>query len=90
MIYPVSHFFSRSSSRKKTLYPQSKHGQACFPILHFLIFLIRFQFSFCLKGRTLDVFAREPLWKIGLDYRHGTGHGIGHFLNVHEGTSHEY
>ncbi|CAH3037706.1 unnamed protein product, partial [Porites lobata] len=36
-------------------------------------------------GRTLDVFAREPLWKIGLDYRHGTGHGIGHFLNVHEG-----
>ncbi|XP_068699462.1 xaa-Pro aminopeptidase 1-like isoform X1 [Montipora foliosa] len=36
-------------------------------------------------GRTLDVFAREPLWKVGLDYRHGTGHGIGHFLNVHEG-----
>ena len=36
-------------------------------------------------GRELDVFAREPLWEIGLDYRHGTGHGIGHFLNVHEG-----
>lgn len=33
------------------------------------------------------MFAREPLWKIGLDYRHGTGHGIGHFLNVHEGTN---
>lgn len=32
------------------------------------------------------MFAREPLWKIGLDYRHGTGHGIGHFLNIHEGT----
>ena len=43
--------------------------------------------SFDVKGRTLDVFAREPLWKIGLDYRHGTGHGIGHFLNVHEGTN---
>lgn len=43
--------------------------------------------SFYVKGRTLDVFAREPLWKIGLDYRHGTGHGIGHFLNVHEGTN---
>ncbi|XP_015748963.1 PREDICTED: probable Xaa-Pro aminopeptidase P [Acropora digitifera] len=39
----------------------------------------------CSVRRTLDVFAREPLWKIGLDYRHGTGHGIGHFLNVHEG-----
>lgn len=36
-------------------------------------------------GRTLDVFARQPLWKMGLDYRHGTGHGIGHFLNIHEG-----
>ncbi|EDO42374.1 predicted protein [Nematostella vectensis] len=36
-------------------------------------------------GRALDIFAREPLWRVGLDYRHGTGHGIGHFLNVHEG-----
>jgi Xaa-Pro aminopeptidase len=36
-------------------------------------------------GPTLDVLARAPLWKLGLDYRHGTGHGVGHFLNVHEG-----
>jgi Xaa-Pro aminopeptidase len=36
-------------------------------------------------GVTLDVLARAPLWKLGLDYRHGTGHGVGHFLNVHEG-----
>ena len=43
--------------------------------------------SVFVKGRTLDVFAREPLWKVGLDYRHGTGHGIGHFLNVHEGIN---
>ncbi|KAH9887305.1 Creatinase/aminopeptidase [Cubamyces lactineus] len=32
-----------------------------------------------------DPFARRPLWEDGLDYRHGTGHGVGHFLNVHEG-----
>ncbi|KAF8329426.1 Creatinase aminopeptidase [Cantharellus anzutake] len=32
-----------------------------------------------------DAFARRALWKEGLDYRHGTGHGVGHFLNVHEG-----
>lgn len=38
-----------------------------------------------LIGNTLDVLARIPLWKYGLDYRHGTGHGIGSFLNVHEG-----
>ncbi len=36
-------------------------------------------------GRNLDVLARQPLWQIGLDYKHGTGHGIGYILNVHEG-----
>lgn len=36
-------------------------------------------------GYTLDTAARRPLWADGLDYRHGTGHGVGHFLNVHEG-----
>lgn len=36
-------------------------------------------------GHVLDAFAREPLWKIGLDYKHGTGHGVGSHLNVHEG-----
>ena len=36
-------------------------------------------------GATLDVLARMPLWERGLDYRHGTGHGIGYLLNVHEG-----
>lgn len=32
----------------------------------------------------IDVLARKALWDHGLDYQHGTGHGIGHFLNVHE------
>ncbi|KAF9607623.1 hypothetical protein IFM89_037551 [Coptis chinensis] len=36
-------------------------------------------------GFVLDAFARSFLWKIGLDYRHGTGHGVGAGLNVHEG-----
>ncbi|KAA8545116.1 hypothetical protein F0562_019995 [Nyssa sinensis] len=36
-------------------------------------------------GFILDAFARSSLWKIGLDYRHGTGHGVGAALNVHEG-----
>ncbi|KAF9236072.1 peptidase M24, structural domain-containing protein [Melanogaster broomeanus] len=34
---------------------------------------------------TTDSWARRALWQDGLDYRHGTGHGVGHFLNVHEG-----
>lgn len=37
------------------------------------------------SGYLIDVFARRALWQEGLDYRHGTGHGVGHFLNVHEG-----
>lgn len=36
-------------------------------------------------GHLLDSFARAALWDSGLDYLHGTGHGVGCFLNVHEG-----
>lgn len=36
-------------------------------------------------GRNLDILARQDLWKAHLDYKHGTGHGIGYILNVHEG-----
>ena len=36
-------------------------------------------------GRNLDVLARGPLWEAGLDYNHGTGHGVGFVLSVHEG-----
>lgn len=37
------------------------------------------------NGAQIDVIARQYLWKNGLSYLHGTGHGVGHFLNVHEG-----
>jgi Xaa-Pro aminopeptidase len=37
------------------------------------------------RGGQLDSFARRPLWEVGLDYAHGTGHGVGSFLSVHEG-----
>jgi Xaa-Pro aminopeptidase len=36
-------------------------------------------------GAQLDAFARRPLWEVGLDYGHGTGHGVGSYLSVHEG-----
>ncbi|CAH2064533.1 unnamed protein product, partial [Iphiclides podalirius] len=39
------------------------------------------------KGNVLDSLARLHLWRVGLDYAHGTGHGVGHCLNVHEGPS---
>ncbi len=36
-------------------------------------------------GKNVDILARSPLWNAGIDYKHGTGHGIGYILNVHEG-----
>lgn len=37
------------------------------------------------RGSQLDILARKSMWDNGINYLHGTGHGIGHFLNVHEG-----
>ena len=37
------------------------------------------------RGYQLDILARQPLWNAGLNYGHGTGHGVGYILNVHEG-----
>lgn len=39
------------------------------------------------RGENLDILARRPLWELGLDYLHGTGHGVGYLLNVHEGPN---
>ena len=39
------------------------------------------------SGLCFDYLAREPLWEIGEDYNHGTGHGVGYVLNVHEGPN---
>lgn len=36
-------------------------------------------------GQNLDILARQPLWEYGMDFNHGTGHGVGYILNVHEG-----
>ena len=42
-------------------------------------------FPYGCTGLTLDYLAREPLWKRSLNYNHGTGHGVGYLLSVHEG-----
>lgn len=47
--------------------------------------LIKTRFLYGSTGSNLDVLARFPLWQEGLDYKCGTGHGVGFFLNVHEG-----
>jgi Xaa-Pro aminopeptidase len=47
--------------------------------------LLQIKFPRGTTGKQLDSLARKHLWEVGLDYRHGTGHGVGAFLNVHEG-----
>jgi Xaa-Pro aminopeptidase len=49
------------------------------------IALARLRFPSGVAGRRIDAFARLALWEAGLDYGHGTGHGVGAFLSVHEG-----
>ncbi|MCM1284314.1 MAG: aminopeptidase P family protein [Muribaculaceae bacterium] len=39
------------------------------------------------SGLNLDIVAREPFWEANLDFKHGTGHGVGYLLNVHEGPN---
>ncbi|KAL5557239.1 hypothetical protein UlMin_039475 [Ulmus minor] len=64
----------------------SAHEKACYTaVLKGHIALGNARFPNGTNGQSLDILARVPLWKDGLDYRHGTGHGIGSFLNVHEG-----
>lgn len=54
-------------------------------VLKGMIALSRTRFPEGTEAPRLDAIARAPLWEAGLDYGHGTGHGVGYFLNVHEG-----
>lgn len=54
-------------------------------VLQGMMNLSRARFPRGTLGPMLDAIARGPLWAEGLDYGHGTGHGVGYFLNVHEG-----
>ena len=51
------------------------------------IALSKAKFLYGCRGMNLDILARGPLWDLNLDYKCGTGHGIGHVLNVHEGPN---
>ncbi|KAK1258947.1 hypothetical protein QJS04_geneDACA010229 [Acorus gramineus] len=65
--------------------PNWRHKECFTRVLQGHIALDQAIFPERTPGFVLDVLARSPLWKIGLDYRHGTGHGVGAALNVHEG-----
>jgi len=65
--------------------PSSQQKRDFTLVLKGMISLARAKFPLGTKGYQLDILARKALWDHGLNYGHGTGHGVGFFLNVHEG-----
>ena len=72
----------------RTIYlgePSPEHKLHYTLVLQGLIALSQVEFPLGTTGGQLDALARLPLWQEGLNYGHGTGHGVGYLLNVHEG-----
>jgi len=65
--------------------PSAEHRRDYTLVLKGTIALSRTRFPRGTLSPMLDAIARAPLWEHGLDFGHGTGHGVGYFLNVHEG-----
>jgi Xaa-Pro aminopeptidase len=65
--------------------PTDEMRRAFTLVLKGMIAISRARFPAGTRGVDLDVLARRALWEAGLDYAHGTGHGVGSFLSVHEG-----
>ncbi|UXZ94634.1 aminopeptidase P family protein [Pseudomonas phytophila] len=65
--------------------PSEEQKRDCTRVLKGLIALSRTHFPKGILSPLLDSIARAPIWSEGVNYGHGTGHGVGYFLNVHEG-----
>ncbi|SDX96580.1 aminopeptidase P family protein [Citreimonas salinaria] len=65
--------------------PGAEEIDAFTRVLKGMIAVSRLRFPVGLAGRDIDPFARATLWQAGLDFGHGTGHGVGSYLSVHEG-----
>jgi Xaa-Pro aminopeptidase len=65
--------------------PTQEQKRDCTRVLKGVIALSRARFPKGILSPLLDAIARAPIWAENVDYGHGTGHGVGYFLNVHEG-----
>lgn len=65
--------------------PSQEQRQDCTAVLQGMIAMSRLTFPSNTPAPLIDAVARAPIWQRSLDYGHGTGHGVGYFLNVHEG-----
>jgi Xaa-Pro aminopeptidase len=67
--------------------PSREMGERFTRVLRGHIAIARAIFPDGTAGSQIDSFARAPLWSAGIDYDHGTGHGVGSYLSVHEGPA---
>jgi len=65
--------------------PTDEHRRCYTLVLQGMVAVSRARFPKGIAGRDIDSMARAPLWREGMDYDHGTGHGVGAYLSVHEG-----
>ena len=84
------HYYDGTTDITRTILlgPVSEEEKRCFTAVCIsMLHLANAKFLSGCRGSNLDILARQPIWKLGLDYRHGTGHGVGHILSVHEGPN---
>ncbi len=82
------HYYTGTTDCTRTyaLGPLTDHQKTCYTaVLRGNLNLADVTFPSGVTGSNLDYAARQPLWELGLDFNHGTGHGVGYLLSVHEG-----
>lgn len=82
------HYYTGTTDCTRTyaLGPLTHHQKTCYTaVLRGNLNLADAVFPAGVTGSNLDWAARQPLWELGLDFNHGTGHGVGYLLSVHEG-----
>ena len=82
------HYYTGTTDCTRTyaLGPLTRHQKTCYTaVLRGNLNLADAVFPAGVTGSNLDWAARQPLWELGLDFNHGTGHGVGYLLSVHEG-----
>ncbi len=86
IIFVLISIFEKCSIRTLHFGTPTEHMKTCYTaVLKGHIALASLIIPEGMLGSRIDCVARTALWKLGLDYNHGTGHGVGSYLNVHEG-----
>ncbi|MDC1382433.1 M24 family metallopeptidase [Candidatus Puniceispirillum sp.] len=85
-----AHYFDGTTDITRTIATGTPPNRAVTAFTHVLrahICLAQANFPYGTTGQQLDAITRAPLWAANMDFAHGTGHGVGHLLSVHEGPA---